>query len=183
MTKAGIAKIKVIAVSYLNTVPFIYGMDYSAFSGLIDLRLANPSKCFHLLQKGDADIALVPVGSLPMIGKCNIITPHCIGANGNVGSVFLLSDSPIESIKTIYCDLHSMTSNKLAEILCRDYWKVNPVIRYPETYPPTIHGNDGIIAIGDKSFKMLKSYKYQYDLAQAWKEMTMLPFVFAVWDH
>jgi chorismate dehydratase len=181
MIKAGIAKIRVVAVSYLNTVPFIYGMDYSAFSNLIDLRLGNPLKCFQLFQKGDADIALVPVGSLPMIGKCNIITPHCIGADGNVGSVFLLSDSPAEKIKTIYCDLHSVTSNKLVEILCRDYWKISPVIRYPDMYPPEIQTHDAIIAIGDKSFKMLKSYKYHYDLSQIWKNMTNLPFVFAVW--
>ncbi len=179
--KAGIAKIRVVAVSYLNTVPFIYGIDNSAFSELIELSLGNPLKCFQQFQNGDADVALVPTGSLPLLGKCNIITPHCIGADGKVGSVFLLSNTPIENVSTIYCDLHSVTSNKLVEILCRDHWHINPAIRYPDIYPPKLRPNDGIVAIGDKSFKMLKSFKYHYDLSEAWKSMTGLPFVFAVW--
>ena len=37
------------------------------------------------------------------------------------------------------------------------------------------------IGIGDKAFKLKKKYAYSYDLSIFWKEMTNLPFVFAVW--
>ncbi len=183
MTKilARITKIKVASVSYLNTVPFIYGMDNSAMAGLIDLKLGNPYKCFQLFHKKQVDIALIPVGSLPLTEKTRIIFPHCIGADGNVGSVYLLSNTPLKEIKTIYCDLHSVTSNKLVEILCYEHWKIVPVIRYPETYPPVIGKKDAIVCIGDKSFKMKEKFKYAFDLGFEWKAMTGLPFVFAVW--
>jgi chorismate dehydratase len=35
--------------------------------------------------------------------------------------------------------------------------------------------------IGDKVFKEKDNFQYHYDLAGAWKELTGLPMVFAVW--
>lgn len=178
---AKIAKIKVAAVSYLNTIPFIHGIDNSSVSEMIDLRLGNPYKCFQMFQKNEVDIALVPVGSLPSVGQCKIIKPFCIGADGKVGSVFLLSNCSPENIETVYYDLHSLTSNKLVEILCHEYWKTDPVFRFPEFTPPQIQKNEAFVAIGDKSFKLTSRYKYAIDMSEIWKKMTGQAFVFAVW--
>jgi chorismate dehydratase len=178
---AKIAKIKVAAVSYLNTIPFIHGIDNSSVSEMIDLRLGNPYKCFQMFQKNEVDVALVPVGSLPSIGNCKIIKPFCIGADGKVGSVFLLSDSSPENIKTVYYDLHSLTSNKLAEILCHEHWKIDPVFSFPECTPPPLQKNEAFVAIGDKSFKLTSRFKYAVDMSEEWKKMTGEAFVFAVW--
>ena len=180
-TLTRVAKIKVAAVSYMNTIPFIYGFDNSVTSSLIDLRLGNPYKCLQLFRKDEVDIALVPVGAIPDIEKPQIITPFCIGANGAVGSVFLLSNSDISQIDTIYCDLHSVTSNKLVALLCEQHWNISPIVRFPEIYPPVLKKNEAFIAIGDKSFKMSKQYSFAYDLAEEWKKMTGKAFVFAVW--
>jgi len=176
-----VAQIKVAAVSYMNTIPFIYGFDNSVTSSLIDLRLGNPYKCLQLFRKDEVDIALVPVAALTEIENPKIIKPFCIGANGKVGSVFLLSNNDISSIETIYCDLHSVTSNKLIELLCLKHWNISPIIRFPEIYPPVINKNEAVVAIGDKSFKMSKQYAFVYDLAEEWKKMTGKAFVFAVW--
>jgi chorismate dehydratase len=178
---ARLAKIKVVSVSYLNTIPFIYGLDHSAVSGMIDLRLGNPYKCFQLFMQNEADVALIPVGSLPLAGECNILKPHCIGADGNVGSVFLLSDSPAEKVNTIFFDLHSLTSNKLVEILCKQHWKIAPSFLYPEIYPPKLREHEAVIAIGDKAFRMKGEYKFVYDLSGEWKRLTGNSFIFAVW--
>jgi len=35
--------------------------------------------------------------------------------------------------------------------------------------------------IGDRALEMRSSYPYVYDLGEAWKNMTGLPFVFAAW--
>ena len=37
------------------------------------------------------------------------------------------------------------------------------------------------MVIGDRAFELNNKYKYIYDLAAIWKEMTKLPFVFAAW--
>ncbi len=178
---AKVAKIKVAAVSYLNTIPFIYGIDHSSVSEMIDLRLGNPYKCFQMFHKNEVDIALVPVGSLPSVDSCKIIKPFCIGADGKVGSVFLFSDTSPENITTIYYDLHSLTSNKLIKILCQEHWRINPVFRYPECMPPKLKEKEAFVAIGDKSFRSVLKYKYVFDLSEEWKKMTGKAFVFAVW--
>jgi chorismate dehydratase len=178
---AKVAKIKVATVSYLNTIPFIYGFDHSTQSALFDLRLGHPGKCFSLFSNNEVDIALVPVASLTSLGDCRIIQPFCIGADGKVGSVFLLSNDLPEKIETVFLDLHSMTSNQLVEILCREYWKTNPAFIFPENYPPQLKQKEAVVAIGDKSFKMSGRFKYAFDMAEMWKNFTGKAFVFAVW--
>ncbi len=176
-----IAKIRIATVSYLNTVPFIFGFDNSPFSELFDLKLGNPNKCYQLFQKEEVDVALVPVGSLPLIGECRIIGPYCLGADGQVRSVFVFSDSTVQDAKTIYFDLHSLTSNKLTEILCKEFWKISPLLRFPETYPPELKKKEAIVAIGDKTFRMSDNFRHRYDLSEQWKQYTGKGFVFAVW--
>jgi len=51
--------IKVSAVSYLNTMPFIYGLKHSNFIESIDLQLNYPSLCAEKLLNNEVDIALV----------------------------------------------------------------------------------------------------------------------------
>ena len=53
--------IKVSAVSYLNTLPFIYGIQQSNISNIVDLNLDYPSVCADKLVRGKVDLALVPV--------------------------------------------------------------------------------------------------------------------------
>lgn len=177
-----VGKLRVAAVSYLNTIPFVYGLDHSDISEEIDLKLGNPRICAQLLENNQVDIALIPTGALMQIGKVNVISPYCLAADGEVGSVFLLSNTPINSINEIYTDSHSITSNLLSKILCLEHWKIHPEFTIPNEYPP-VHLSVGkaLVAIGDKAFKMHKQYKYAYDLAAEWKKMTGLPFVFAVW--
>ena len=54
-------KYKVSAVSYLNTVPFIYGLKSSKIYEDIELQLNYPSACAKKLINDEVDIALVPV--------------------------------------------------------------------------------------------------------------------------
>lgn len=181
LKQAGIIKVRVSCVSYLNAIPFIYGLDNSAFSNLFSLRVMPPSKCFTSFIKHETDIALVPSAALAEIQKPHVILPFCIASDNQIGSVFLLSNQPIENISTIYLDIHSITSNKLLQILCHHYWKISPIIRFPNSYPPELNTYEALVAIGDKSFKMLDNFKFHYDLAAEWKKFTNLPFVFAIW--
>ena len=93
--------IKISAVSYLNTLPFIYGLKQSKLIHTIDLQLDYPSICADKLINGDVDLALVPVVVIPKLQDPQIISDYCIGANAGVSTVCLYSDVPITEIESI----------------------------------------------------------------------------------
>ena len=166
-------KVKVSAVSYTNTKPFVFGLTHSDIIDKIDLSLDIPSDCANKLIANQVDVGLVPVAALLSIPKYEIISDYCIGATGAVDSVFIFSDKPIGEISSIRLDTHSRTSNNLALVLLKNYWKLNPQV--VET------GGDAFVLIGDRTFGKKHEYRYAYDLAEEWQNFTSLPFAFAVW--
>ncbi len=172
---------RVIAVEYLNTVPFIWGMECVAPVELhAHLHLCPPAQCAEIALKGECDIALVPVVTLPQLPPdSRIITNYCISATGEVETVVMLSNSPLHEIKKIYLDTHSRTSVKLCEVLCREWWKIS--VELCAEIPAELSDGEAIVAIGDKVFEMERQYQLKWDLSQQWLEFTGLPFVFAVW--
>ena len=174
--------IKVAAVSYLNTIPFIYGLRNSLIFEKVQLSLEFPSVCADKLLNNQVDIALVPVVALPRLHHHHIISDYCIGANGNVDTVCLFSDVPISEIQSISLDYQSHTSVELLKVLLREYWKLSPnLIKSELGFEDTIKGKHAALVIGDRAFSLNNKHKYIYDLSAVWKQMTALPFVFAVW--
>ena len=174
--------IKISAVSYLNTIPFIYALKQSKLIQTIDLQLDYPSICADRLINGEVDLALVPVVVIPDLKEPHIISDYCIGANGAVETVCLYSDVPISEIKSIALDYQSRTSVVLLKILLKEYWQLKPELKDSELgFEQGITGKDAALVIGDRAFDLNKKYDYIYDLSAIWKEMTGLPFVFAAW--
>lgn len=167
---------KISLVSYLNSFPYHFGL-LNAVDGLYSqLDIVNPAMCAKHFADGISDVALVPVGALIETDDYQLIKPYCISADGPVRSVLLLSNKPLQDIKHISPDSHSRSSNLLLKILCHNHWNIHPAfVKHDDS------SADARIAIGDKAFELLKNYKYSFDLSAAWKEMTGLPFVFAVW--
>ena len=175
-------KINVAMVSYKNTKPFLFGLDHFAENSPFNLDLLNPAKCSEAFAKGNADIALVPVAFLEERTDYKIITDYCIGADGPVNSVALLSNQPLGEIKEVILDNHSMTSNRLVKVLFENYWKKDPMfLKEDVSRGIDLKTETAVVMIGDKVFEYQDQFKYKYDLAEAWKEMTGMPFVFAVW--
>lgn len=167
--------IRVSAVSYTNSKPFVYGlMQHPTLQGKMDFMLDIPADCARKLKEDRADIGLVPVAVLPELPYYEIIADYCIGAVGEVNSVFLFSKKPLEKIRSIRTDSHSRTSNLLAQILATRYWKIDAVFG-------NFASEDAFVLIGDRTFGLKAEYPYVYDLAAEWIRFTGLPFVFAVW--
>jgi chorismate dehydratase len=174
-------KIRVSAVSYLNTLPLIFGLTHSKVMQKIHLSLDNPSVCAQKLINAEADLGLVPVASIPQISNASIVSNYCIGADGAVKTVLLLSDHPLNKIKTIFLDTESRTSVKLVRVLAEKFWKREftwkPLPGIKDNSPEPA----AVVLIGDKTFVEKTKYKYSIDLAEEWKNFTGLPFVFACW--
>ena len=175
-------KHKISAVSYLNTIPFIYGLKKSKLMDTIDLQLDYPAICAYKLINGEVDIALVPVVVIPKLESPHIISDYCIGSNGEVDTVCLYSDVPIQEIQTIALDYQSITSVALLKILLKEYWQVKPELNNTKLgFEDKIKGKHAALVIGDRAFELNTKHQYIYDLSAIWKKMTGLPFVFAAW--
>jgi chorismate dehydratase len=174
--------VRISIVSYLNSKPFIYGLKNKLFRIPIDLEEDIPSVCAEKLQNGNADIGLVPVAVLPWIKNHIIISDYCIGTEGEVNSVLLLSDVPLGNIKTILLDYQSRTSVLLTRVLAKYSWKISPEWKSTEkNFEKNIRDQTAGVVIGDRALIMKKNFKFVYDLGSEWKKFTGLPFVFACW--
>jgi len=174
--------IRISAVSYLNTLPFIYGITESGLLHNYELNLDVPSGNASRLLAGQADLGLVPVGALPAFNKYHIVGNLCLGAVGDVKTVLLLSNAPVKELKTVYLDRDSRTSVNLVRILAIRLWKADiewkPLDGIDLT---TLKPTEGVVLIGDKTFGNRSRFQYCYDLAGCWHSLTGLPFVFALW--
>ncbi len=175
-------KIKVGAVSYLNTKPLVYGFEQGMMEEAIDLSFDYPANVARQLMNNEIDLGLVPVAVLPMLPEYYIISDYCIGADGAVASVCLFSDVPLSAITEVLMDYQSRTSAALLKILLQQHWNITPKLTSAEKgFETNIKDTIAGLVIGDRAFSQRKKSKYIYDLAEAWKQMTGLPFVFAVW--
>lgn len=182
-------KIKLSAISYLNSKPFLYGLEHSPIINEIDLSIDIPSVCADKLFKDEIDLGLVPIAIIPKLDKFNLLgqracinTDYCIGADGAAKTVCIYSQLPIEEVKTIYLDYQSRTSIELAKILVKHFWKTAPkFIHAKNDYEQKIHKTTAGLIIGDRAIEQGMRFEYEYDLAETWKQFTGLPFVFAAW--
>ena len=175
-------KIKVGAVSYLNTKPLIYGFEQGEMKEEIDLIMDYPARIAALLIEGSIDIGLVPVAIIPLLKEHHIVSDYGIACDGEVASVCLFSDVPLEQIETVLLDYQSRTSVALLKILLAEHWKISPLlIAGNARYENDIEGSTAGLVIGDRALAQRKKSKFIYDLGTAWKAMTGLPFVFAAW--
>jgi chorismate dehydratase len=176
-------KIKISVVKYANSYPFLFGLKNSGFDKKVILETDHPTGCAAKLVSNAVDIGLIPVAALPTLSEYHIISDFCIGANGSVKTVMLLSNSPFDEITTVYLDYRSLTSINLVQILARFYWeKEFNWIKTHENFDFTkINKYEAVALIGDQCFEYEDNFKYGTDLAFEWKNFTGLPFVFACW--
>lgn len=173
--------IRITAISYYNTLPFIYGLTHSGLLSGYKLNLEVPSVSAKKIISNEAEIGLIPVGALPGISKYHLISNLCIGADKDVKSVLLLANVVLPAIKTIYLDTDSLTSVNLVRILAKNYWKIKPQWKSISELKGELTREEGMVLIGDKTFGLSGKYPFCYDLAGEWIKYTGLPFVFAVW--
>jgi len=176
-------KIRISAVRYANTYPFIYGLTESGFDRRALIETDHPSECAAKLISGRADIGLIPVATLPLLRESHIISDFCIGAGGHVRTVQLMSNTVFNDIKTVYLDYRSKTSVNLVRVLAKNKWKRDfgweiTTERFDFT---AIRKSEAVVLIGDQCFEFENKYEFRLDLAAEWKEFSGMPFVFACW--
>ena len=163
---------KISVISYLNSIPFVHGLNMSSISKSLNLQWDYPSVCADKLINNVVDIGLVPVVVLKDYPSFKIISEYCIGANGDVDTVCLFSNVPIQDVQEIYLDYQSRTSVELLKILCREYWKINPIFKQSKIgFENNINKNTSALIIGDRAFQANNKYEFVYDLSKYWTKI------------
>lgn len=175
-------KIRVSAVSFANSYPFIFGIENSKIINQIELSLDVPSDCAMKLLNNKVDLGLIPIALIPEMDYYEIVGNFCLSATHRVRSVILVTNSRLPELETIFLDKQSRTSNELVKILAKNYWNINPVFVFPENDDMNkIEDKCAALIIGDKSFQYESHFLNVIDMANEWNKFSKFPFVFACW--
>jgi predicted solute-binding protein len=170
-------------VSYLNTVPLVWGMLHGEQRDIFDLKFALPAECADQLASGEADIGIVPVIEMAR-QKLEYFRGTGIACHGEVRTILLVSKVPWREIKTLATDSGSRTSVMLSKIILAEKFGVEPkVISRRADLAPMLGEADAALLIGDAALKIdPEKLPFEWlDLGAEWTSMTGLPMVFAVW--
>jgi predicted solute-binding protein len=181
------ARLRVSAVSFLNTTPLIWGMLHGPQRGLFDLDFGVPAECADQMASGAADIGIVP--SFELTRQPLVVLPGAgIACHGPVRSILLISSRPAAEIRTLAADSSSRTSVELARVILERRYGAEPVFTpHPPDLEAMLRMADAALLIGDSALRAdpapsaLRQPRYVYDLGAEWVDMTGLPMVFAVW--
>jgi len=174
---------RVCAVSFLNTVPLVWGMERGPQAGVFDLSYSVPSVCADRLESGDVDIGIVPCAELDRLGL-EFLPDVGIACRGPVRSILLISRVPVRQIRTLAVDVSSRTSVMLAHIVLAERYGVTPMTAVmPPDLNSMLDSADAALIIGDPALAISPDALpgVVLDLGAEWFALTGLPMVFAVW--
>jgi chorismate dehydratase len=167
-------------MAFVNTLPVDWGLAESPLGNLADIRRGTPTILNEMLANGELDISAVSsVAAAEHADEWLVLDNLCIGCKGEVGSVILHADRPVELLRgrTIACTSESATAVKLLRILLERYWKVETEFVKQNCQA------DARLLIGDSALKAAQSNSpgLIYDLGRVWKDFTGHDFVFGLW--
>ncbi|HSB21014.1 MAG TPA: cyclic dehypoxanthinyl futalosine synthase [Anaeromyxobacteraceae bacterium] len=169
-------RIRAAGINFLNARPLWHALQGSE---RIELVAAEPSGCAALLERGEVEAAILPVGALP--GHDYEIVPGvAIGADGPVQTVILAGEQSPAVWDEVYLDTASRTSQVLSKIVLAEkgiHPRFTPMPAADGL--PLARGTKGALVIGDRAFDVKASHVL--DLGREWNALTGLPVVFAVW--
>ena len=180
------SRVKVGAVSFLNTKPLIFPfLEDLQFPGseAIELSLAAPSHLAIELKDGDIDVGLIPIIEyFRTDSKYRIIRDISLCSRGPVLSIQLFSHVPIPAIRHVALDTNSRSSRALVKIILAEKYNLHPDFHScPPTIDPREAETDAVLLIGDAALRRLGATDYTLDLGAEWTTLTGLPFVYACW--
>jgi len=175
-------------VSFLNSKPLIDQVVHGPARDEADVQFAVPSRLLELFETGEISTALMSIVDYQASREDLLLVPAgMIGCDGHTFTVRIFSKVPPEKIRAVYGDTDSHTSVLLGQVILRERYGVTAPMLPLEAREGVHLGStapETILLIGDKVVNASPSdaaYPYQLDLGEEWKQLTGLPFVFAMW--
>ena len=154
-------------IGYVNMAPVFFRLDAE-----VEEVVGVPTDLNRALLEGECDLA--PISSIEYArnaDRLRILPRLCVGSEGAVDSIQLVSRTPLEHIQTVAVTPESATSVVLTKVLL------------PEAeHVPLGEDAEATLLIGDAALKSaFEDPTPHHDLGRLWLERTGLPMVFAVW--
>jgi chorismate dehydratase len=182
---------RIAASTYLNSAPLVYSFAQGSLRERYTfLGDTAPARCAAMLAAGQADIALIPVIEYQRIPGLKIIPELSVASKQQVRSVLLAARCPLAKARIVTLDTSSRTSQTLIKIILAKRYGCQPqfIERTPDvavSCENMLEASDAALVIGDPAMRLAASASQLgvqiYDLAEEWRALTGLPFVFAVW--
>ncbi len=181
------SRLRISAISYLNTAPLMWDFEHGdpehrETSANFDVSYTLPSACARALAEGTADIGIIPAAAYTTTPNLLIVPEVAIAARNEVRSILLVSKMRIERVRTVALDTSSLTSVALTKILfakwlggARTYTGMAPDL------DAMLAACDAALLIGDPALQINRAKYVTLDLAEEWHARTGKSFVFAFW--
>jgi chorismate dehydratase len=163
-------------VKYLNARPLARGWPGK-------VQFDHPSALCRRLAAGELDVALVSSFEFLRNPIYSIVDGVAIASDGPVHSVFV-AHHPEAPYSEMELDLASATAVSLLRCFMRERgqsWTEAPPP--PDILSPLEAGRARLL-IGDQAIRFRDKFQHTYtywDLGETWRELTQLPFVYALW--
>ncbi len=179
-------KPRVGRVRYINCEPVYYGIERGAIPAACRIVDGTPAELNRMLRTHELDVSVISAIEYARHPDLYVLLPElAIGCDGSIESVLFLSrvrPSDLDG-KSVLLSKDSLTSILLVKILLGRGFGVTP--RYLHADVPTTNRLPedvaGVLMIGDPALRARGLLPHTLDLGQAWKDLTRLPFVFAIW--
>ncbi|GAA2566880.1 menaquinone biosynthesis protein [Winogradskya consettensis] len=176
-------------IQFLNCLPIYWGLMRSGALLDVDLYKDTPDRLNALLVAGDLDIGPISlVEYLRHADELLLLPDLAVGSDGKVLSVNIVSTRPLNELdgRPVALGATSRTGVLLAQMLLSERFKAEPeYFRCPPDLNQMLLEADAAVLIGDVALRALYEAPGMglevTDLAEAWREWTGLPMVFAVW--
>lgn len=182
---------RIAASTYLNSAPLVYSFAQGSLRDRYNfIGDAAPARCAALLAARQCEVALIPVIEYQRIPDLRIIPAVAVAAKRRVRSVLLAARRPLHEVRRVTLDTSSRTSQALVKILFARRYGALPdfIARTPDAATRCenmLEASDAALIIGDPAMRLAAASEQLglriYDLAEEWRALTGLPFVFAVW--
>ena len=176
-------------IQFLNCLPIYWGLMRSGALLDVDLHKDTPDRLNTALVAGDLDIG--PISLVEYLRNADdlLLLPNlAVGSDGPVLSVNLISTRPPAELdgRPVALGSTSRTGVLLAQMLLSERYGAEPeYFRCPPDLAQMLMEADAGVLIGDPALRANHEAPARgltvIDLAEAWKEWTGLPMVFAVW--
>ena len=175
-------RLRISAISSLNTAPLMWDFEHGEAGSEFDIAYTLPAACARSLETGAADIGIIPAAAYASVPGLMVLPGVAIASRRPVRSILLVSQKPLEQIRTVALDTSSMTSVALTKVLFakwlgggRTFTPMGPDIN------KMLAEHDAGLVIGDPALQIDRSRYFTLDLAEEWIRYTGKPFVFAFW--
>jgi chorismate dehydratase len=173
-------RLKLGRVRYINCEPVYYALEHGLIHADCEIDDGTPAELNERLRSGELDVSVISAMEAALRPQAYRLLPGlAIACDGSVESVLLASERPVEELHGLPVALsrHSLTSVYLVKLLLDKVYHVRPrFVVDTERHKVTAR-----LVIGDEALRLGPRYPNSLDLGKAWRELTGLPFVFAVW--